>query len=183
MIKAKLLIQELWQQKIESDEPLPSDLATSWTNIAKDFENATMTMLPRCNFSPQNTDHSRSHLHVFADASMKAYGAVAYLCNGAETLIVIAKTRVAPLKKLTLPQLELMAALTGAGFANFVQEALKQQRIGTIALPRATQLTYSPVVFQLKNSTHPPYGNMALTGYHINPYGPVGTLTKPSTLT
>lgn len=60
MIKAKLLLQELWQQKIEWDEPLPSDLATSWTNIAKEIENATMTMLPRCNFSPQNTDHSRA---------------------------------------------------------------------------------------------------------------------------
>lgn len=119
MIKAKLLLQELWQQKIEWDEPLPSDLATSWTNSAKDFENATMTMLPRCQFSQQNTDHSRSHLHVFADASMKAYGAVAYLCNCAETSMVIANSRVA--------QLELMAALTGATLANFVQEALKQR--------------------------------------------------------
>ena len=41
--------------------------------------------------------------------------------------MVIAKSRVAPLKKLTLPQLELMAASTGATLTNFVQQALKQR--------------------------------------------------------
>ena len=58
---------------------------------------------------------------------MKAYGAVAYLCNGSETSMVMAKSRVAPLKKMTLPKLELMAALTGARLGNFVQQALKQR--------------------------------------------------------
>ena len=58
---------------------------------------------------------------------MKAYGAVAYLCNGSETSMVMAKSRVAPLKKLTFPKLELMAALTGARLGNFVQQALKQR--------------------------------------------------------
>ena len=37
----------------------------------------------------------------------------------------MAKSRVAPLKKLTLPQLELMAALTGARLASFVSQTLK----------------------------------------------------------
>ena len=58
---------------------------------------------------------------------MKAYGAVAYLCSGSETSMVMAKSRVAPLKKLKLPKLELMAALTGAQLGTFVQQALKQR--------------------------------------------------------
>ena len=50
-------------------------------------------------------------LHSFADASLKAYGAVVFLTQGNEVSFIIAKSRVAPLKQLTLPRLELMAAL------------------------------------------------------------------------
>ena len=46
-------------------------------------------------------------LHVFAD---KAYGAVAYFSQGFYTSLVMSKTRVAPLKTLSLPRLELIAA-------------------------------------------------------------------------
>ncbi|VDI78848.1 Hypothetical predicted protein [Mytilus galloprovincialis] len=46
-------------------------------------------------------------LHVFTDASPKAYGAAVYLSNENEATLVMAKTRVAPVKCLTLPQREL----------------------------------------------------------------------------
>ena len=49
-------------------------------------------------------------LHIFADATTKAYGTVGYLCKGICISFVLAKARVAPLKPLTLPKLELMGA-------------------------------------------------------------------------
>jgi len=56
-------------------------------------------------------------LHCFADASQKAYGAI-YLQE--QTFFVVAKTRVIPLKQLTLPCLELMAALIATRLTLFV---------------------------------------------------------------
>ena len=61
---------------------------------------------------------------MFADASPKAYGAVAYIRKGNQIAFVMAKTRVAPLKKLSLPRLELMAAKVGANLAAFLQNSL-----------------------------------------------------------
>lgn len=51
----------------------------------------------------------------FADASKKAYGACVYIRtkseNGYEARLLCTKSRVAPVKKLSLPRLELCAAL------------------------------------------------------------------------
>ena len=43
-----------------------------------------------------------------------SYGAVAFLCNKEESSLIMAKNQGALLKTLTLPKLELMAALVGA---------------------------------------------------------------------
>ena len=82
-------------------------------------------VIPRQYF-PKNTIASQPHqLHVFADASPLTYGAVAFLCRESDVSFVMAKSRVAPLKQLTLPKLELMGALTAAKLCNFISTAFK----------------------------------------------------------
>ncbi|KAH3831108.1 hypothetical protein DPMN_104370 [Dreissena polymorpha] len=49
---------------------------------------------------------------------MSSYGMVAYISRGFETTLMMSKNRVAPLKKLTIPRLELMEAVTGPVCAN-----------------------------------------------------------------
>ena len=66
-------------------------------------------------------------LHIFADASTKAYGAVAYLASNNHTAFIMAKTRVAPLKELTLPRLELMAAVVATRVSVFIIASLSLQ--------------------------------------------------------
>ena len=107
-IHAKLLIQELWQQSVDWDEPLHQQMTNKWKDIATDLQNATLTTMMRRYFPSERErdDHTTYHIHVFADVSMKAYGAVVYICEGNTTSFVIVKTRVVPIKSLTLPQLD-----------------------------------------------------------------------------
>ncbi|GBM05479.1 hypothetical protein AVEN_94768-1 [Araneus ventricosus] len=72
---------------------------------------------------------TKIELHCFSDASKKAYATVAYLRilfndERIRIVFVASKTRVSPLKKLTLPRLELMGALLSARLSYRIIKAL-----------------------------------------------------------
>ena len=121
-IRAKLLLQEVWQRKCSWDVPLDQDLCDHWLDIRRDIIALPTLTFPRPYFYPQSG--TPEHIYVFADASIKAYGTVVYLHNGNEISLALSKSRVAPLKTLTLPRLELMAAVTASRVAKFVQTSL-----------------------------------------------------------
>ena len=123
-IRAKILIQELWKKGYSWDQPLSQELQKKWLTLSEDLKTATQTEVSRRYFLSSSTWSSNNTLHVFVDASVKAYGAVAYVTNGSETSLVMAKSRVAPLKTLTLPQLELMAAVLGSRLSSYLQPHL-----------------------------------------------------------
>jgi len=122
-VRAKLLMQRLWQQHVMWDEPLDTDILEEWTGILADINKSSVISFDRA-FFPDTISATSLQPHVFADASTKAYGAVAYLSNLNQTSFVMAKGRVAPLKQITLPKLELMAAVVAAKLACFVIESL-----------------------------------------------------------
>ena len=70
-------------------------------------------------------------MHHFGDASQSAYGACSYLRQitdtGIECSLVLAKSRVAPLKKITVPRLELQGALTAIRLAKILRKELKME--------------------------------------------------------
>ena len=124
-IQAKIFIQELWKGGCGWDEPLQQKLQKKWLALSDDLDTATQTQIPRRYFPSSSTWTSNTTLHIFVDASVKANGAVVYVANGTESSMVMTKTRVAPLKKLTLSQLELMAAVIGARLSSYLQTTSK----------------------------------------------------------
>lgn len=111
-ILVKILFQKLWKAKVDWDEELPTDIAEQWSNLKKSIVCLKTLRLPRW---INTTPGSSMELHGFCDASMDAYSAVVYLRvtgeNGVVTMHNLsAKTKVAPLKVISLPRLELCGA-------------------------------------------------------------------------
>ncbi|XP_071578918.1 uncharacterized protein [Temnothorax nylanderi] len=126
VIKAKMLLQELWLHKLRWDEPLPSQLSSRWLTIRKELTSLSRISIPRW-YNTWST--SSVEFHGFSDASQLAMAAVVYITvrssNGATISLVCSKTKVAPLKRLTIPRLELSAALLLSRLMRYVQATLK----------------------------------------------------------
>ena len=125
--KAKLVMQQLWQLKVGWDESLSQDVHTHWSTFRAELNFIRSLVIPRrvmCN------DSRQVELHGFSDASEKAYGACIYLRTlsqqGAWTVrLLCSKSRVAPLKSVSLPRLELCGALLLAQLAARVKQAIQ----------------------------------------------------------
>ena len=79
-ISAKLFLQQLWEKNVGWDTILCENLLTRWMVIADSISDATTLSLPhQYAASLSMLPSTNTYLHVFADASLKAYGAVAYI--------------------------------------------------------------------------------------------------------
>ena len=130
-IRLKILLQEACSLKLEWDTSLPKSLNNVYLALLKDLENVVNVTLPRCYFDGAQGDKELYSLHAFCDASIKAYCAVIYLVRktdvGYKSSFVASKSRVVPLKKLTIPRLELIAALILARLLTTIKNALENQ--------------------------------------------------------
>ena len=97
-IKAKILLQHIWQSKLSWDEPLPHDIGERWASILADLIELPKLTVPRPYFRQR---HDACNMFVFSNASMKAYGAVVYICHQDQISLVMSKNRVAPTKPIT----------------------------------------------------------------------------------
>ncbi|XP_028419079.1 uncharacterized protein LOC114544723 [Dendronephthya gigantea] len=125
LIHAKIGMQQLWESGYEWDQALPAKTCQNWIELFKELKQLNEVTFPRC-LTPQ-TALEQPMLCVFSDASRKAFGACAYVrwcvANGKyEARFVAAKLRVAPLKELTIPRLELQAAVLASRLRKSIVE-------------------------------------------------------------
>ena len=107
----KWFLQQLWLLQLEWDDELPADLGANWMGFTSEAHHLSSLIVPRY----LGIINEEASLIGFSDASTKGYAAVIYLVtknqNSWRSSIVASKTKVAPLKSLTIPRLELCGAL------------------------------------------------------------------------
>ncbi|XP_051171916.1 uncharacterized protein LOC127288483 [Leptopilina boulardi] len=126
IVTTKLLMQCLWKAEIGWDESVPIDIHTRWHNIK-----SQLNLLNSVEFNRKVIVKNaiQTEIHGFCDASERAYGACIYIRsindkNKVMTNLLCSKNRVAPLKSISLPKLELCAALLLSRLLKCVRVAL-----------------------------------------------------------
>ncbi|XP_065095155.1 uncharacterized protein LOC135717133 [Ochlerotatus camptorhynchus] len=124
----KMLIQDLWRSGSDWDQPIDDDCCDKWNRWISRLPEVENVKIPRYYFRRfSSVDYNSLQLHVLVDASQDAYGAAAYFRaltdEGPLCSLVMARSKVAPLKMLSIPRLELQAAVVGSRLMNSVIEA------------------------------------------------------------
>lgn len=115
VLVAKLILRDLCRRALGWDEPIPEAVSKEWINWIQGLHLLDNFRLNRC-FKPVNFgDVITAQLHHFCDASQDGYGSVTYLLLQNERhqrhiAFIMGKSRVAPMKTVTIPRMELVAA-------------------------------------------------------------------------
>ena len=131
VIRLKTLFQSMCSEGLEWDQRLEGhQCLQSWKTLIDELEILHEVKIPRCYFKKE-TKQGHSKLHRFSDASESAYAAAVYLRtvydidDGTVSVCLVAsKIRVSPVKKQTIPRLELLGALILTRFADTVMNCI-----------------------------------------------------------
>ncbi|KAG1682986.1 hypothetical protein GQR58_010380 [Nymphon striatum] len=131
VMTVKIIFQEMWKMGLDWDRSVSGELSSRFLSWLKGLEHLATWDILRCFFPGCAWKSLRGvNLEIFCDSSEKAYGACVYIRtptegNSFKTALVISKARVAPIKTMSLPRLELMGALLGARLLKFVKKTLR----------------------------------------------------------
>ena len=128
-IAAKIILRKVWasQPQIDWDDPLPKEIQKDWDSFRE-----ILSYIPEVVFerSIKPLNGTLPILIILSDGSKQAYGAAAYIrwCtpNGYVSRLLVAKSRIAPLKIVDPVRLELCAALLNSRLYVFIQREIPQ---------------------------------------------------------
>lgn len=123
LVYVKMLLQEIWRSSIGWDDKIEDSHFEKWLIWIGELPKIEKIKIPRCYFVTTSKDFIID-LHMFVDASENAYAAVGYFrcqCSGTvQCSLIGAKTKVAPQRPISIPRLELQAAVLGSRLASAI---------------------------------------------------------------
>ncbi|XP_063727478.1 uncharacterized protein LOC134855029 [Symsagittifera roscoffensis] len=150
-VRARLLLKDIWRLSGQQwDDPLPIELCRRFTEWHSGLPVLGQLKIPRCYF---DFSVDEVELHMFGDSSLDVFCSVAFLraqknaCSKCQLAFVFGKARVAPMKMLSIPKLELQAALLASRLKDDIEIAL------TLSISKVFMWTDSTTVLQWLNST------------------------------
>jgi hypothetical protein len=130
----KQIRQELCKDNAEWDEAVPERMRPRWLRWLSDLQRLVQLKVPRC-YKPEDFgDVVSVQIHDFSDACKDGYGQCSYLRlvnkkSKIHCVPVMAKSRVAPMTMVTIPRLELTAALASAKVNAVLQKELEYENL------------------------------------------------------
>ena len=114
VITCKELLQQLWLANLGWDDKLPENLQSKWQQLLSSLRQMNDIRIDRLVIPHQGPVNIQ--LHGFCDTSEYAYGACLYIRSTDQqhhilSRLLCSKSRVAPVKRVTLPRLELCGAV------------------------------------------------------------------------
>ena len=134
-LKGKLLLQSLCKEKKGWDDDLSTAQLDMYNTWLSDLRHLSGVQVPRCYKSDSLTEPTDVQLHTFVDASTAGYGTCSYLrlidkrSKLVSMTLVTGKARVAPKKPMTIPRLELQAAVLGVKVSDFLTKELMYEKL------------------------------------------------------
>ena len=132
VFSAKILLQDLWRDKIPWDQEITEPYLSQWQRWMEELPHVITINIPRCYKSQFSINPSTIQLHNFPDASRCGYAAVSYLRfvderGVTQCSFVMGKTRNAPIREWTIPRLELQAAVLATRLSKMIVNELDLQ--------------------------------------------------------
>ncbi|KAJ8027919.1 hypothetical protein HOLleu_30014 [Holothuria leucospilota] len=130
ILVGKQILQQLCHNNLDWDSPLPDQLRCKWVNWRSSLPRLESIEIERC-FKPLGFGTSvKTELHHFCDASVSGYGYCSYIRminddNVVHCRLVMSKSRVVPRKPVTVPRLELTAAVLSAKMSTLLKQELE----------------------------------------------------------
>jgi hypothetical protein len=148
LLRSKVLLRSTWELRLQWDDVLPDSLRARWVQFFQDLFSLAHLKYDRC-LKPQDAV-GNPILVILSDASDLAYGFSAYIRwklseGGFWCRLIMAKCRIAPLRKLSTPQMELNAAVLSKRARKVIEQELR------LSFERVYHLVDSETVLHMLN--------------------------------